>query len=144
VLALLFTVFNSRPVWAQLAYTVEQASPPVHTRGVPVVVVYAPPKPLPDNAAILRVHVQHMGQTRVPVQTRVCVKLKTEQCMAISGASASTSRFYGVPANQPVYLVHNVPGEGRLNPDVYVRASVTVWYGQVSVPSSRSANRGLE
>jgi hypothetical protein len=135
----LFAAFCSLPVWALSAYTVEQASAPIHTRGVPVVVAYTPPKPLPANAAILRVQVQLVGQTRVPVQTRVCVDLQTNQCMAVRGASATTSRFYGVPANQPVYLVHSVPGDGPLSPNVYVRASVTVWYGRASVPSSRNA-----
>lgn len=134
----LFAAFCSLPVWAQSAYTVEQVSGPIHTRGVPVVVAYTPPEPLPADAAILRVQVQHVGQTRVPVQTRVCVDLQTNQCMAVRGASATTSRFYGVPANQPVYLVYSVPGEGQLNPNVYVRASLTVWYGRASVPSSRS------
>lgn len=123
---------SSASAYAQPAYTVEQASPPIHTRGVPVVVAYQPPEPLPDSAAILRVHVQHAGQTRVPVQTRVCVDLQAQYCMTINGASATTSRFYGVPANRPVYLVHTVPGEGALSPNVYVRASVTVWWGRAS------------
>lgn len=138
-LGALAVLLTGRPALAQPAYTVEQASPPIHTRGVPVVVAYTPPEPLPQNAAMLRVQVQLSGQTRVPVQTRVCVDLQAKQCMEVNGASASTSRFYGVPANRPVYLVYTVPGEGPLDPNVYVRGSVTVWYGQASLPSSRSS-----
>ncbi|HCN72184.1 MAG TPA: hypothetical protein DIS96_10890 [Pusillimonas sp.] len=126
------------PAVAQQAWSIEQASPPLHTRGVPVMVAYEPPEPLPPGDAILRVHVQREGQTRVPVQTRVCVDFQAQQCMAVNGASATTSRFYGVPANRPVYLVHTVPGSGPLNPNVYVRGSVTVWYGRASLPSTRS------
>ncbi|QIM49412.1 flagellar protein FlhE [Pusillimonas sp. DMV24BSW_D] len=138
-LGLLAVLLAGRPVFAQPAYTVEQSSPPIHTRGVPVVVAYTPPQPLPNSAAMLRVQVQLSGQTRVPVQARVCVDLQAPHCMEVNGASATTSRFYGVPANRPVYLVYTVPGEGPLDPNVYVRGSVTVWYGQASLPSSRSS-----
>ncbi|HBT33136.1 MAG TPA: hypothetical protein DEB15_10040 [Pusillimonas sp.] len=129
---------SALPAVAQQAWSVEQASPPLHTRGVPVMVAYEPPEPLPPGDAILRVHVQREGQTRVPVQTRVCVDLQAQQCMAVNGASVTTSRFYGVPANRPVYLVHTVPGDGPLDPNVYLRASVTVWYGHASLPSTGS------
>lgn len=58
--------------------------------------------------------------------------------MQVNGASATTSRFYGVPANQPFHLIHLVPGQGAVAPDIYVRASVTVWYEQGALLSPRS------
>lgn len=111
------------------AWTHTGVSPGLHTLERSVAVPYPPDAGVPHNAVITRVHAGRDHAGNADIQSFLCWN-GVDQCVEIQGPSLNTAAFRGLPANQPLYLVHRPRAwRGAARP-VFVKGAVTVWYAR--------------
>jgi len=111
------------------AWTHTGVSPGLHTLERSVAVPYPPDAGVPHNAVITRVHAGRDHAGNADIQSFLCWN-GVDQCVEIQGPSVNTAAFRGLPANQPLYLVHRLRAWRGAAKPVFVRGTVTVWYAQ--------------
>lgn len=113
---------------AGFTWTLESTSSSISQKGLAYSQVFRNPSPVPAGAKITSVRVQRHASRSGYLATTLCTAPASGQCVVVQGSHVSTKVFNGMPANQPFYLTHTVMGDGPLEPPMFVRASVTVWF----------------
>lgn len=126
----------SQEIHAGPAWSVAKVSPPLNQPGVPNAVAHAPDLRLPQGAIITRVHVQRDHAGPALVKTDVCGGHPT-RCTPLTGRTLQTHTFDGLPADQPIYLVHEIIDWQGGTPPLYMKSHVTVWFTEPATPSAR-------
>lgn len=120
-------------VWAgDRAWTRDQVSQGLQAQGRAVSVLYEPgPRSpaVPVSARIAGVYASRDYNGTARVSTLLCWGSEQGPCVPLEGRSVETRAFDGRAASGPLLLVHRVEGWGNDHPPLFVRGTVTVWFG---------------
>jgi len=113
-----------------LAWSAAHTSPAISRTQQSIVVEYAAAPAIAQVsglARIERVHASVSYRSGAQVQTQLCWN-GTSRCVPMIAGQFNTDAFKGLDAAKPLYLVHRVPGEGLVQPPLFVKGEVIVWY----------------
>lgn len=119
----------AQPVVGKQAWTQARVSGGLHRLDQAAAVIHQPAqKTVPAGAVITQVQAQRDYAGQADVRTSLCWN-GTDRCVDLTGLSVNTRAFNGLDAGRPMYLVHRVAGWRDSRPPLFVKGSVTVWYG---------------
>lgn len=127
LLAVLFCVAPVSSHAGQHAWTQDKVSPAINYADDAVAVLYdAAAKQATGKISAVYASRDYHGDARV--ETSLCWN-GTANCVPMSGGSINTKTFNGLDASLPFYLIHKVIGKGSLPSPLFIKGTVTVWFG---------------
>lgn len=118
---------------ADLAWTLDQVSSGLESDRHPVISSFGVPPgqaaQVPADARITRVYAARNYAGSALLDTKLCWGSVQGPCISMQGSHLNSHAFDGLSARGPLLLVHSLRQWANDTGPLFIRGTVTVWYG---------------